>query len=69
MFDAALGRKQEAIEKAKRAVDMVPISRDAEKGPGLVTNLAIVYGGVGQCRAAFPVGSRRAPSTAIRIRS
>ena len=53
MFDAALGRKQEAIEEAKRAVDMVPTSRDAEKGPGLVTNLAIVYGWLQETEAAF----------------
>jgi TolB-like protein len=53
MFDAALGRKQEAIEEAKRAVDMVPISKDAEEGPGLVTNLAIVYGWLQEPEAAF----------------
>ena len=53
MFDAALGRKQEAIEEAKRAVDMVPTSRDAEKGPGLVTNLAIVYEWLQETEAAF----------------
>jgi hypothetical protein len=53
MFDAALGRKQEAMEEAKRAVDMVPISKDAEKGPGLVTNLAIVYGWLQEPEAAF----------------
>jgi TolB-like protein/Flp pilus assembly protein TadD len=53
IFDAALGRKQEAIEEAKRAVDMVPISKDAEKGPGLVTNLAIVYGWLQEPEAAF----------------
>jgi TolB-like protein/Tfp pilus assembly protein PilF len=43
MFDAALGQKQEAIQEARRAVEMVPITKDAELGPGLVTNLAIVY--------------------------
>jgi tetratricopeptide (TPR) repeat protein len=53
MFDAALGRKQEAIEEAKHAVEMVPISRDAEKGPGLVTNLAIVYGWLQEPESAF----------------
>ena len=53
MFDAALGRKQEAIEEAKRAADMVPISRDAERGPGLVTNLAIVYGWLQEPESAF----------------
>jgi tetratricopeptide (TPR) repeat protein len=53
MFDAALGRKQEAIQEARRAVEMVPITKDAEKGTGLVTNLAIVYGWLQEPELAF----------------
>jgi predicted Zn-dependent protease len=43
VIDAALGRKPEAIEEAKRAVEMLPISADASDGPRLVSNLAVVY--------------------------
>ena len=33
LIDAALGRKQEAIHEAKRAVEILPISVDAYEGP------------------------------------
>jgi tetratricopeptide (TPR) repeat protein len=42
-IDAYLGRKQEAIQEAKRAVEMLPVSKDAFVGPYLVINLAQVY--------------------------
>lgn len=55
MFDAALGRKQEAIQEAKSAVEMVPIAKDAEIGPGLVTNWQLSTAG---CRnQIWPFGS------------
>jgi hypothetical protein len=41
--DIALGSKQLAISEAKRAVEMLPISKDAVQGPNLVVNLARVY--------------------------
>ena len=43
VVDALLGLKAEAIEEATRAVEMVPVSRDAMTGIGLVWNLATVY--------------------------
>ncbi len=43
MIDAALGRKQEAIQEGKRAKEMLPVSEDAMYGPGLVSNMAVVY--------------------------
>ena len=53
LVDAALGRKEEAIQEARHAAEMLPISKDAEAGPGLVTNLAIVYGLTGERELAF----------------
>src|ERR1700733_6799458 len=41
--DIALGSKQLAISEAKRAVEMLPISKDAVQGPNLMGNLARVY--------------------------
>jgi TolB-like protein/Flp pilus assembly protein TadD len=43
LVDAYLGRKEEAMQEAKRAVDILPVSEDAVDAPGLVDNLAAVY--------------------------
>jgi tetratricopeptide (TPR) repeat protein len=42
-LDAGLGRKEEAIREAQRAVELEPIARDAVNGPGDVAALALVY--------------------------
>jgi len=42
MIDAALGRKKEAVEQARKASEMLPVSHDAFDGPILATNLALV---------------------------
>ena len=42
-IDIALGSKQLAISEAKRAVEMLPISKDAVEGPDLVRNLVRAY--------------------------
>jgi len=43
VIDALLGRKEDAISEAKRAVEMLPISKDAVDGPRVEANLAVVY--------------------------
>jgi tetratricopeptide (TPR) repeat protein len=53
VIDAALGRKEEAIKEAERAVEMLPVSEDAVDGPSLVYNLAAVYGMVNERDLAF----------------
>jgi serine/threonine protein kinase/Flp pilus assembly protein TadD len=55
VVDAALGRKPEAIEEAKRAVEMLPVSEDAVDGPPLLYNQAAVYAMVNECDLAFKV--------------
>ena len=47
-FDAGLGRKEEAIREALRAVDLMPIAKDSNWGPFDVTNLALVYAWTGE---------------------
>jgi len=42
-----LGRKEEALNECRRAVELRPISRDALEGPEYATNLAVVYGWIG----------------------
>jgi serine/threonine protein kinase/Tfp pilus assembly protein PilF len=53
MIDAFLSRKEEAIQEAKRAVEMLPISQDALDGPSLVENLAIVYASTNEASLAL----------------
>jgi serine/threonine protein kinase/tetratricopeptide (TPR) repeat protein len=53
VIDAALGRKLEAMEEAKRAVAMLPVSEDAVDGPSLLYNLAAVYGMMNERDLAF----------------
>jgi len=50
---AALGRKDDAIRLAKRAVDLVPFSRNALDAPAQVLVLAEVYARLGERDAAL----------------
>jgi tetratricopeptide (TPR) repeat protein len=43
VVDALLDNKKAAIAEAKRAVEILPISKDAMDGPAVMTNLALVY--------------------------
>src|SRR6266446_2262400 len=47
-LDAGLGRKEEAIREARRAVDLKPIAKDSLQGPGAVFTLALVYAWTGE---------------------
>ena len=53
LVDALLGKTENATAEAKRAVDMLPISRDAVDGPGLLINSAVVYAWTGEPDLAF----------------
>jgi serine/threonine protein kinase/Flp pilus assembly protein TadD len=43
LADVALGRKEESIQEGRRAMEMRPISEDAEDGPVIAVNVAAVY--------------------------
>jgi TolB-like protein/Flp pilus assembly protein TadD len=47
-LDAGLGRKEEAIREAQRAVEIQPIAKDSLNGPTWVANLALVYAWTGE---------------------
>jgi hypothetical protein len=47
-LDAGLGRKEEAIREARRAVDLKPITTDSLQGPRAVFTLALVYAWTGE---------------------
>ncbi len=48
LIDAVLGRKEEAIREGRRAVDLMPVTRDAIDGPFYVVNLAMIYAFLGE---------------------
>jgi serine/threonine protein kinase/tetratricopeptide (TPR) repeat protein len=47
-LDAGLGRKEDAIREALRAVSLMPIATDSEDGPTWLTNLAVVCAWTGE---------------------
>jgi len=48
MADAALGHKEEAIREGRRAVELMPVSKDAIRGPLLIEYLAVIYAWSGE---------------------
>jgi TolB-like protein/class 3 adenylate cyclase/Tfp pilus assembly protein PilF len=48
MADAALGHKEEAVREGRRAVELVPVSKDAIRGPLLIQYLAVIYAWTGE---------------------
>jgi TolB-like protein/Flp pilus assembly protein TadD len=53
IVDALLGHKEEAIKEARRAVEILPMEKDAMDGPGVLANLAVVYAWTDQLDMAF----------------
>ena len=51
-IDAALGRKEEAIQEGERAVELLPVAKDALLGDALLSRLASVYAQVGDADRA-----------------
>jgi serine/threonine-protein kinase len=48
MIDAALGRKEEAIREGRRAVELLPVEKDAPAGAYMMQLLAIIYAWTGE---------------------
>lgn len=53
LIHAALGRKEEAFQEARRPAEMPPISKDAVEGPPLVSKLALVFAWTNEHGLAF----------------
>jgi len=53
MIDAALGNKEDAIREGRRAVELLPVTKDSIDGAQLVQYLAAIYAWVGQKDHAF----------------
>lgn len=48
VFDAALGRRDEAIREGKRAVELLPVKKDSINGALLIKYLALIYAWCGE---------------------
>jgi TolB-like protein/class 3 adenylate cyclase/Tfp pilus assembly protein PilF len=48
MADAALGNKEDAIREGRRAVELLPVTKDAIIGPKLVQYLSLIYAWTGE---------------------
>jgi tetratricopeptide (TPR) repeat protein len=48
VIDAALGRKEQAIDEGRRAMELLPVKKDAMSGPAMVENMALIYAWVGE---------------------
>ena len=53
LIDAALGRKQEALREGKRAVELVPVKKDAVTGSVMIKYLAMTAAWAGDNDLAF----------------
>jgi TolB-like protein/class 3 adenylate cyclase/Flp pilus assembly protein TadD len=48
LIDAALGRKEQALQEGRRAVEMLPVEKDSVSGPAVIQYLAIIAAWVGE---------------------
>ncbi len=53
LIDAGLGRKEEALREGRRAVELLPVEKDAFDGTNMVKYLAIIAAWVGDKDLAF----------------
>ena len=49
----SFGHKEDAIREGRRAVDLLPISKDSINGTSLVENLAIIYAWTGEANLSL----------------
>jgi TolB-like protein/class 3 adenylate cyclase/Tfp pilus assembly protein PilF len=53
VVDAALGNKEDAIRAGRRAVEIMPVSKNAIEGPALIKYLALIYAWTGDKESAL----------------
>jgi thioredoxin-like negative regulator of GroEL len=53
VLHALRGNKDEAVNAGRRAVELLPISKDAYDGPLMATKLAVIYAQVGEVDRAI----------------
>ena len=55
VVDALLENKETAVSEARRAAEMLPISKDALDGPAILMNLVLVYVWTSEFDRAFEI--------------
>ena len=65
LVDAALGRKEEAMQEGRRAMELLPLSKDAIDGAEVMKYLAVIYAWCGEKDLALEqiAATLRVPST------
>ena len=53
VLDAALGNKEDAVREGRRAVKLMPVSKNSIEGPLLIKYLALIYAWTGEKDRAF----------------
>jgi TolB-like protein/Tfp pilus assembly protein PilF len=53
MIDAALGKKEDALREGRRAVELLPVTKDVMTGSELLRNLALIYAWTGEKQLAI----------------
>jgi serine/threonine-protein kinase len=48
LIDAALGRKDEALREGRRAVELLPVEKDAVNGPLMIEYSAMIAAWLGE---------------------
>ncbi|MBA3571891.1 MAG: hypothetical protein H0W34_07955, partial [Pyrinomonadaceae bacterium] len=48
LIDAALGRKEEALSEGRRALELLPVEKDATVGGSLIIHFAVIAAWVGE---------------------
>jgi TolB-like protein/Flp pilus assembly protein TadD len=48
LIDAALGRKEQALQEGRRAVELLPVEKDSVGGPAVIQYLAVIAAWVGE---------------------
>jgi hypothetical protein len=48
LIDAGLGRKEDAIREGRRAVELMPVTKDSINGAHIMSYLAMIYAWVGE---------------------
>jgi hypothetical protein len=48
LIDAGLGRKEQALREGRRAVELLPVRKDAINGPLMIAYLAMIAAWVGE---------------------
>ena len=52
LIDAALGRKEDALREGRRAMELLPVTKEANNGPGMIQNFSIIAAWVGEKQLA-----------------